>query len=63
MTSKARRQATLATIAVLGAVLLIAIGVFLLAEEGDAGGGWTVIGAATGILMLVGLGAWVSRRR
>ncbi len=36
MTSKARRQATLATIVVLCAVLLIAIGVYLLAEEGDA---------------------------
>ncbi len=63
MASKARRQTTLATIALLCAVLLAAIGVFLFAQEGDARGGWTAIGAATGIMLLIGLGALASRRR
>ncbi len=63
MTSKARRQTTLATVAVLCAVLLVGIGIFLFVEGEDMSGGWTAIGAATGILLLVSFGAWVSRRR
>lgn len=62
MISKDSRQRTLATVSILCAIVLAAIGTFLFVD-GDAQGGWLSIGASAGILSIIGAGLWISRRK
>ncbi len=55
-----RRQTTLATIAIVCALVVAGGGVFVLID-GDQGG-WIAIGASIGILLLLAAGSLLGRR-
>lgn len=52
---------TLAVISILSALVLAAVGVYLLAT-GNAQGGWASLGVTGFVFLLLGVGQWLRRR-
>jgi hypothetical protein len=59
----ARRQTILATVAIICATMLIMFGLFVLLVEVNVRGGWTSMGVALSIFLLLGCGRWLGRHR
>ena len=56
------RQKVLAGISMACLVIIVPLGIFVLAE-GNAKGGWTTLGAALAVVLLLVAGYWNSHRR